>query len=227
MNLIYITFFYSRTLRRSRRRRCCWLSRGAALKNSCERTHTQNGNVAEIDEQRGGRKMKGGSGMEGRRRINANTFASKCGRPGFIYTLYCNRACCRRCCCCCCAAVALSTATTINTCSFVVGIKCLRTHTHTNTHSRTKFLMCMCYFFYFSALNLPNFHCTANNKRALSIFHKYNYYKLQINHKQTRRCSRSRVVGFVIFLLQQEDEMYVVLCCFSIVLWCGVSVFFW
>lgn len=156
--------------------------------------------------------------MEGRRRINANTFASKCGRPGFIYTLYCNRACCRRCCC---AAVALSTATTINTCSFVVGIKCLRTHTHTNTHSRTKFLMCMCYFFYFSALNLPNFHCTANYYWALSIFHKYNYYKLQIYHKQTRRCSRSRVVGFVIFLLQQEDEMYAVFCCF--LLYCDVA----
>lgn len=164
LNLIYITFFFILA-------RCVavdvdvasWLSRGAALKNSCERTHTQNGNVAEIDEQRGGRKIRGSS-MEGRRRINANTFASKCGRPGFIYTLYCNRACCRRCCfCCCCAAVALSTATTINTCSFVVGIKCLRTHTHTNTHSRTKFLMCMCYFFNFSALNLPNFHCTANN----------------------------------------------------------------
>lgn len=81
--------------------------------------------------------------------------------------------------------------------------------------------MCMCYFFYFSALNLPNFHCTANIKWALSIFHKYNYYKLQIYHKQTRCCSRSRVVGFVIFLLQQEDEMYAVLCVvfYFIVMW--------
>lgn len=43
--------------------------------------------------------------------------------------------------CCCCAAAALSTETTINTCSFVVGIKCLRAHTHTHAHSRTKFLI--------------------------------------------------------------------------------------
>lgn len=165
LNLIYITFFFILA-------RCVAVDVDVAVGfqggprskiPANEHTHTKRKRCRNWWT-KGREKDEGGSGMEGRRRINANTFASKCGRPGFIYTLYCNRACCRRCCfCCCCAAVALSTATTINTCSFVVGIKCLRTHTHTNTHSRTKFLMCMCYFFNFSALNLPNFHCTANN----------------------------------------------------------------
>lgn len=129
LNLRYFTFSYACTLRRSRRRRCCWRSRGPRSKIP-ENEHTHKTETLQKLMNKGGRE-RWGRGMKGGRRINANTFAAKCGRPGFIYTLYCNRACCRRCRCC--AAVALSTATTINTCSFVVGIKCLRTHTQTHT----------------------------------------------------------------------------------------------